>query len=150
MAENVDKNTAPTMGGPQQAPLISAPAPDAPTDDLPEAIETPATIIAGTTAIAASSVPDEVNPNKMQDHIYLIVHDTMLAVTNEARNRLDQLKAVTQPPEEAQITAVSPDGFRVTLITRKSTPGALIDAATKMQAWLKAAGYTPDSTPAPY
>lgn len=58
-----------------------------------------------------------------------------------------QFQAQPKPPamasNEGRIMATTPQGFTVTLVTRKDTPGEVMTALASMQDWLIASGYQP-------
>lgn len=105
--------------------------------DIPDPV-VPASVLQG---IPQQDTPP-VDLTKPSDVCAVLVHEELQTL----RAELHALKqsAIT---EEARITAQSPAGYQVMLITRKSTPGELITSINAMQDWLKSAGYTANEIP---
>ena len=113
-------------------------------DDIPEP-PTPAPLVK---AIAFDqAVPPGFDLSQLKDQCLLYVNEAMHQVIADARAALIQLVPEAEPYEEARITALSPEGFSVTLVTRKTTAGDMIQALTKMREWLTAAGYQSTGVP---
>ncbi len=62
-------------------------------------------------------------------------------ITIAVDQAVQQALPAAQPHEEARIKAISPQGFEITLITRRQNPGDLIETVGKMLGWLSINGY---------
>lgn len=111
-------------------------------DDIQDP-STPASVIAAdATEQLAQAMPGIIDPAQFKDQVYLIVHEAMQGIINEARSKLALLTPPAAPTREARVTAISPQGYVVTLIVREETSNKLIDTLQGMQGWMESAKYT--------
>lgn len=85
---------------------------------------------------------------KFENHVFMILDITCKTMLADCQSRLNQLTQQAPLYEEAHITAVTPSGYPTTIVTRRASPGELIESVVKIQAWLQSAGYRPP-VPAP-
>lgn len=106
----------------------------APTDDIRDPAVPPA-VVAGVTADAAADAA----PGQVSAEIRDIVAEAMLNIINDARARL---AALSLPSETAEIQARTPEGYIITLVTRKASTDEAIEVLGKMRGWLHGNGFT--------
>lgn len=113
--------------------------------------EVPVSVIAAdATARIAGAMPDTINPADFKDQVYLIVHEAMSGIVAEAKSKLALLTPPPAPTREGRVTAISPQGYVVTLLVQEETSARLIETITAMQGWLEAQQYTPPPAAVPF
>lgn len=119
-------------------------------DDIQDP-STPASVIAAdATEQLARAMPDTIDPAQFKDQVYLIVHEAMTGIINEARSKLALLTPPPAPTREGRVTAISPQGYVVTLLVREETSAKLVETITAMQAWLEVQKYTVPPAAVPF
>ena len=115
-------------------------------DDIPDP-PMPPVILGAVTEAACQELrrilrEEPLDLTKFHDHVFMILDTACKTMMADCQARLNQLSQASPLFEEARISAHSPEGYTVVLVTRKATAPELIESVLKMQSWLKNAGYS--------